>query len=484
MSGSALFLKGVKAVRVGYGLNIEQTQRLIMTPELRQAITVLQLSALELSMYIEEQLQENPLLEIREEEIDKGAELAAKEKLVEEVETKREYDLDWEEYFHDSSDLGFARQEKQWDQPEYSYENFVSKAPTLSEHLLSQLFMCPCTIRETRIGEYLIGNIDEKGYLRVSLEEVASRLKADVADVARVLNMIQGFDPAGVGARNLEECLLIQFKSLGIKNSNVKRLIEGHLEDLAKGKISKIAHELGATVKEVQLAADILKTLDPKPGRNFSNPNENRYIVPDIVLEKVSGEYVILINDVYIPRIMINSTYRSVLTKDKNYDVDTRRFVESKLNAAAWLIRSIEQRRLTLYKVANCLVEMQRDFLDHGIKCLKPLNLKMVAEKVGLHESTISRATSNKYIQTPQGVFEMKYFFSTGLNNTAGTTTSSECIKKMLQEIVAGEDSRTPLNDQKISEILKQKGIRISRRTVAKYRDELSIPCIGKRKRY
>jgi len=470
-------------VRMGYGLNIEQTQRLIMTPELRQAITVLQLSALELSMYIEEQLQENPLLELQEEEIDKAAELA-KEKLVEEEETKREYDLDWEEYFQDSSDMGFARQEKQWEQPEYSYENFVSKAPTLSEHLLSQLYMCPCTISDTRTGEYLIGNIDEKGYLRVSLEEVAARLKVDVADVTGVLNMIQCFDPAGVGARNLEECLLIQFKLLGIKNSNVKSLIEGHLEDLAKGKLSKIAHELGATVKEVQLAADILKTLDPKPGRNFSNPNENRYIVPDIVLEKVSGDYVILINDVSIPRIMINSTYRSVLTKDKNYDVDTRRFVESKLNAAAWLIRSIEQRRLTLYKVANCLVEIQRDFLDHGIKCLKPLNLKMVAEKVGLHESTISRATSKKYIQTPQGVFEMKYFFSTGLNNTAGTTTSSECIKKMLQEIVAGEDSRTPLNDQKISEILKQKGIRISRRTVAKYRDELCIPCIGKRKRY
>jgi len=436
-------------------------------------------------MYIEQQLQENPLLELREEEIDKGMELAGKEKQVEALEEKREYDLDWEEYFQDSSDLGLARQERRWEQPEYSYENFLSQAPTLSEHLLSQFFLCPCcTLREKQIGEYLIGNIDDKGYLRVSLEEAAFQLRVSVSEVAKVLGMIQGFDPPGVGARNLEECLLIQCNFLGIKNNIVRRLIEGHLEDLAKGKLSRIAQELGATVKDVQKAADILKTLDPKPGRNFSNSNENRYIIPDIVLEKVSGEYVILVNDVSIPRITINSTYRSVLAKDKNYDLNTRRFVESKLNAAAWLIRSIEQRRLTLYKVANCLVEMQRDFLDHGIKYLKPLNLKMVAEKVGLHESTISRATSNKYIQTPQGVFEMKCFFSTGLNNAAGTTTSSECIKKMLQEIVTGEDSRAPLNDQKISEIFRQKGIKISRRTVAKYRDELGIPAIGKRKRY
>lgn len=472
-------------MRMGYGLNIEQTQRLIMTPELRQAITVLQLSSLDLSMYIEQQLQENPLLELREEEIDKGMELAGKEKQVETLEGKQEYDLDWEEYFQDSSDLGLTRQERRWEQPEYSYENFLSQAPTLSEHLLSQFFLCPsCTPRDRQIGEYLIGNIDDKGYLQVSLEEAAFQLKVNVSEVAKVLDIIQGFDPPGVGARDLKECLLIQCNFLGIKNDIVRRLIKGHLEDLAKGKLSRIAQELGVTVKEVQKAADILKTLDPKPGRNFSNPNENRYIIPDIVLEKVSGEYVILVNDVSIPRITINSTYRSVLAKDKNYDLNTRRFVESKLNAAVWLIRSIEQRRLTLYKVANCLVEMQRDFLDHGIKYLKPLNLKMVAEKVGLHESTVSRATSNKYIQTPQGVFEMKCFFSTGLNNAAGTTTSSECIKKMLQEIVTGEDSRAPLNDQKISEIFRQKGIKISRRTVAKYRDELDIPAIGKRKRY
>lgn len=471
-------------MRIGYGLNIEQTQKLIMTPELRQAITVLQLSSLELSKYIEQQLQENPLLELRDDDAEKAAELVDKGKPEKAGEEKKEYDLDWELYFQDSSDLGFTRQERRWEQTEYSYENFLSQAPTLSEHLLSQLFLSNCTNREQSIAEYLIGNLDDKGYIRVSPEEVSARLKVSESEVVGVLNLIQSFDPPGVGARNLEECLMIQFNSLGIENKIVKKLIENHLEDLAKGKISRIAHELGATVQDVQKAADMLKTLDPKPGRNFANPNDNRYIIPDIVLEKVEGEYVILVNDVITPRITINSTYRSVLSKDKSCDMQTRRFVESKLNAAVWLIRSIEQRRLTLYKVADCLVEMQRGFLDNGIKHLKPLNLKNVAERVGLHESTVSRATSNKYIQTPQGVFEMKHFFSTGLNNVAGSTTSSECIKKMLQEIIAGEDCRIPLTDQKISETFKEKGIKISRRTVAKYRDELNIPAIGKRKRY
>jgi RNA polymerase sigma-54 factor len=471
---------------MGYGLNVEQTQKLIMTPELRQAITVLQLSALELSMYIEQQLEENPLLELREDETERGEEVGvAVEQYMPENEDadRKEYDLDWEEYFQDSSDLGVVRQERIQEQEEYSYENFLSQSMTLSEHLLFQLNLSPCKGVDRLIGEYIIGNLDEHGYLRMSLEEVASRLGVSESRVARVLNVIQGFDPPGVGARNLEECLLIQVKQLGIKDIVLERLIKDYLVDLSKGRLNRIAQELGISVQDVQRSADLLKTLDPKPGRNYSD-NSARYIVPDVILEKVDGEYVILVNDVAIPRITINSTYRSVLSKDKNHDSRTRRFVESKLNAAAWLIRSIEQRRLTLYKVASCLVELQRDFLDNGVKYLKPLNLKKVAGMVGLHESTVSRATSNKYIQTPQGVFEMKYFFSTGLSNSTGNATSAESIKKMLQEIIAREDSRSPLNDQQISDLFRMRGISISRRTVAKYRDELGIAAIRKRKRY
>ncbi len=472
-----------QAVRMGHELNLTQTQKLIMTPELRQAITVLQLSSLELEGYIEQQLQENPLLELYDDDGERNAELLDKDKK-DEAGDNREYDLDWELYFQDSSDLGLNYHEGKWERPEYNYENFISRSLTLSEHLLFQLYLNPCTSRERLIAEYLIGNIDEKGYLRVSLEEAADRLKVNQIEAAGVLLLIQGFDPPGVGARNLQECLMIQLSARGIENGLVKGLIENYLELLAGGRITRIAHELGVTVQEIQAAADILKTLDPKPGRNFSDPGNNRYITPDIIVEKVEGEYIILVNDTFAPKITINPTYRSVLAKEKSCDSQTRRFVEGKLNAAVWLIRSIEQRRLTLYKVANCLVDMQRGFLDHGIKYLKPLNLKDVAERVGLHESTISRATSNKYIQTPQGVFEMKHFFCTGLHNNTGTTISSSCIKEMLQEIIAAEDCRVPLNDQKICDLLKQKGIRISRRTVAKYRSELNIPAIGKRIRY
>lgn len=475
-------------MRMGYGLNIEQSQKLIMTPELRQAITVLQLSSLELSTYIQLQLQENPLLELGEEEAEvteQGeAEVELKEPEAEE-EPQQEYDMDWEDYFQDSSDLGVPRGEKQEQYKEYSYENFLSQAPTLAEHLMMQLSLSSLKGVERLVGEYLIGNMDQYGYLQCSVEETAEQLNLTQTLVGRVLGVIQNFEPPGVGARTLQECLLIQVAHLGINDPLVHQIIKGYLVDLAKGKLNRMSQYLGVPVQEVQRAADLIKTLDPKPGRCFASPQDIRYITPDIVLEKVEGEYLIIVNDNSMPRLTINSTYRSVLSQDKGHDPKTRRFVESKLNAAAWLIRSIEQRRLTLYKVAQCLVNLQRDFLDYGIKYLKPLNLKTVADIVGLHESTVSRATSNKYIQTPQqGVLEMKYFFSTGLNNTAGTMTSVGSIKKIMQEMVDAENPKAPLNDQKISDLFRDKGIRISRRTVAKYRDELGIQPIRKRKRY
>ncbi|MFZ5647870.1 MAG: RNA polymerase factor sigma-54 [Bacillota bacterium] len=470
-------------MRMGYGLHMEQTQKLIMTPELRQAITVLQLSSLELGMYIEQQLQENPLLELKDDSHENGEADIAREEGGESGQTG-DFDVEWQEYFSDSSDLGLPRIERVPDQVGYSYENFVRQVPTMTEHLMFQLSLSRCGPKERKIGEYLIGNIDGNGYLQISVEEAARHLGVSVEEVERVLAVIQTFDPVGVGARSLEECLLIQVDQKGMEDLLLRQVIKGHLVDLAKGKLGRMAQVLGVTVQEVQRVTDIIKTLDPKPGRNFSNPNDTRYIVPDVVLEKVEGDYVILINDNSIPRITISSTYRSVLNQDRNSDPKTRRFVESKLNSAIWLLRSIEQRRMTLYKVANCLVDLQRDFLERGVKYLKPLNLKKVADIVGLHESTVSRATSNKYIQTPQGVLEMKYFFSSGLNSTTGTSASAESIKKMLKEIVASEDTKEPYNDQKIVEILRRRDIIISRRTVAKYRDELGIAPIRKRKRY
>ncbi len=469
------------AMRMGYELNVVQTQKLIMTPELRQAITILQLSSLELEMYVEQQLQENPLLEVREgedlPETDQDA-LAG-----EESGEKESYDIDWQEYFHDSSDLGLPRQEKYWEQNEFSYEQFVTRSPSLLEHLLFQLGLSKCSPGQRAIAEYIIGNINSNGYLNYSIEEIAEQLKTTPGETLQALRLVQSFDPPGVGARTLQECLQLQLDYLGIKDNLVHSVVEKYLPDLAEGKYNRMAQALGVSVQDIQRVADLLKTLDPKPGRNFSNFNDNRYIIPDIVLNKVDNEYVILINDVSVPRLTINNAYRDVLNQFKS-DSKTKKYVEYKLNAAAWLIRSIEQRRLTLYKVTKCLVDLQREFLDYGVKYLKPLNLKTVADIVGLHESTVSRATSNKYIQTPQGVFAMKYFFSSGLGNNGGKAVSAESIKKAMQEIVAEEDPANPLNDQQIADIFKRRGIKISRRTVAKYRDELGIPPIRKRKRY
>jgi RNA polymerase sigma-54 factor len=276
---------------------------------------------------------------------------------------------------------------------------------------------------------------------------------------------------------------LIQLEQQNKKTPILERLILHHLEDLAAGKLAKLANLFGVPPIELQQQADIIKTLDPKPGRKFSNADDVRYITPDVVVERVEGHYVVMVNDTITPRLEISNAYKAMLGKDADHGA--KEFVETKLNAAVWLIKSIEQRRLTLYKVADSIVRLQRDFLDYGVKQLKPMTLKRIADMIGMHESTVSRATSNKYIQTPQGVFELKFFFTRGLESTSeGGTTSSECIKRMLLEMVQVEDPVNPYSDQKFSDKLKIKGIKISRRTVAKYRDELNIPNAAQRRRY
>lgn len=473
-------------MRMDFGLNLEQIQKLIMTPELRQAITVLQMSSLELTEYVEQQVLENPLLEVREHDGERAEETeASREDGNLETAEKKEFDLDWVEYFQDSSDLGISPNRghrEVIEQP--GYEQFVSHAPTLAEHLTFQLSLSRVDKELKAIVQYLIGNIDARGYLGISLEEAGEQLGIGPKKMQQALKVLQSFDPPGVGARDLQECLTIQLDLMQEDNPIVRKLVEEYLPDLAGGRLAKIAARLNVFPQEIQRAADILKKLEPKPGRNFSHHDEVRYIVPDVVVEKVEGQYIILVNDVATPRLTINNTYRTVLAKNSSADQNTKQFVEEKLNAAAWLIRSIEQRRLTLYKVANCLVELQRDFLNHGVKHLKPLNLKKVADMIRVHESTVSRATSNKYIQTPQGVFEMKYFFSTGLSDASGTQVSAESLKKILQEIIREEDPANPLSDQKLAELFGQRGVKISRRTVTKYRDELGIPSTNRRKRY
>lgn len=466
-------------MRIGYGLRLEQTQKLIMTPELRQAITILQLSALELSTFVDQQLLENPLLEVVEDNT--AGSNAEKENESGQSEERNEsegtWDMDWDEYFQRQEER-ITREYEPDPSQKNRMEPFVTTAPTLQEYLLEQLHVQKLAI-PVKYAEYIIGNLDSNGYLEPTLEAIAKELKIPIETAEKALNVVQGLDPLGVGARNLEECLKLQLPLIPEAPAKMSEFL-GHLEDLAAGRIQRIATQMQITTAEVQKLADWVRKLDPKPGRRFSDAGEIRYIVPDVVIEEIAGEFIILVNDITVPRLGINQTYRKALSQSG--EDETRKFVEQRLNSAAWLIRSIEQRRTTLYKVANAIVKRQAEFLRKGVRYLHPLNLKDIAEEVGVHESTVSRATANKYVQTPRGIFEFKFFFASGIKNEQGVTT--EGIKQALKDLIAGESSKAPFSDQKLSELLKEKGMEISRRTVAKYRDELGIPSTALRKRY
>jgi RNA polymerase sigma-54 factor len=342
---------------------------------------------------------------------------------------------------------------------------------------------------ERRVGAFLIGNIDDDGYLRGELDEAMTSTQTDHATVERVLALIQSFDPAGVGARNLPECLLIQVRLLGLEGSLLETIIVEYLPKLeARGTahLTDIAKELTKTLHlspdDVAIALRILKQLDPKPGQGFSSEPAEA-IVPDVIVMKVGQDYQIFLNDEGIPRLRISNTYRRMLREGQLNEPQAKHYLEEKLRSAVWLIRSIEQRRQTLYKVANSLVKFQRDFLDHGLAHLKPLVLKDVAEDIGMHESTVSRVTTNKYMYTEQGIFELKYFFHSGLESYGGDTMSSLTVKDRIKKLVAAEDPAKPLTDQQLVEVLAAENVKIARRTVTKYRRELKLPPANRRKR-
>jgi len=470
-------------MRMGFGLYQEQTQKLMMTPELRLAIKILQFSTVELTEYIENELVENPLLEVGEstDNIDTAENEADVEN--DSVDEMEKVDIDWDQYFDDSPNYRNEFNVSHGREEAPRYDNFIAEVPTLPEYLMFQLALTRLSDEAKAVGEFYIGNIDENGYLHCSPEEAAIKCSIPLEIARHTLKTVQGFDPAGVGARDLRECLLIQFEQLELKNEPLKQIIREHLGEIAEGKIMKVAKKMGLSLHEVQDAIDLLKILEPKPGRRFSPTDRTRYVVPDVVVEPVDGEYIILVNDTSTPRLMINSAYRDLI-KGKTADEESRRFIEGKLNSAVWLMKSIEQRRETLYRVSRCIVDFQKDFFDNGIKHLKSMNLRNVAELLNIHESTVSRATANKYMQTPRGLFEMKFFFSSGVSNVHGTSTSAEAVKKIIEELIGEEDVFKPLSDQKIADYLKGKGVNISRRTVAKYRDEIGILPTSKRRRY
>lgn len=459
-------------MKLGYDLSLQQVQKLVMTPELRQAIQLLQYTSYELNEYLEEQIEKNPMLE----SVSLGEDY---ENIDDHVDKKEE--IDWKEYIGKTDQYSY-RPQKDKNIKEANYDNFLGDTPSLRENLMFQLNTFGIQDEDLKIGEVLIGNIDENGYLAITIELISKDLNIGVEKVEEILSIIQTFEPLGVGARNLKECLLIQIREDESISPNVEKVIEDHLEDLAQNRIQKISKKLNIDLKEVQRIYDYIKTLEPKPGRCFDGNCERvKYITPDATIEFIDGEYIISVNEATGPKLNINNFYKDLIKKEE--DPKAMEYLTTKLNSAMWIIKSIEQRRETIYNVVESILKFQKDFFEKGEKALKPLTLKDVAEDINMHESTISRTTNGKYVQTPRGLFELKYFFSSSIGSTKGERSSTS-IKSLIEDIVENENNKKPYSDQKILEILKDKGINISRRTVAKYRDELGIPSSTIRRRY
>lgn len=499
-------------MKLGYDLTIEQVQKLVMTPELIQAIQILQFNTQELDSYVQEQLLVNPVLEQGasnnsddpsynensngdfSDNYDSSDNVSVGDAArtdydvssKSEKQKQKDDDFDWKEYIKDRQydDISYRQwEDRSGEEKENSYEQYVSSDITLPEHLMFQLQLIAGKKDCRKIGKYIIESLDENGYMTLSLDEIVSATGYCEEKVEEVLNIIQTFDPVGVGARSLAECLLIQLRQNGQLTDVFEAVICNHLEDLANNRLSVIAKEMNISVKEIQNMSDIIRTLEPKPGRSFSSQSDNRYIVPDVLVERVDGEYTVTINENSTPRLMISSYYQKLLGESEKDD-NLSKYLSDRVNSALWLIKSIEQRKQTIFNVVSAVVKHQKDFLDKGSKYLKTLTLKEIAEEVGIHESTVSRSVNGKYLQCPRGVFEIKYFFSAGVSSSQGEGISSNSIKEFIKEIVDKEDPKCPCSDQAMVEILKEKGINISRRTVAKYRDEMNILSSSKRRRY
>ncbi len=462
-------------MKMGFNLQLEQSQKLIMTPQLQQAIQILQFNSLELDEFIADQLDKNPVLEANvEKEGLEVSDLKSKEDKIKEI--------NWKEYIEDFNNYSYTKDSYYNEENDFNYENIISKESSLQEYLLFQYHLTLLDKKHFEIGEYIINSLDDRGYLTVTVKEIADYFKEEDNTVESILQVIQTFDPPGIGARNIEECLMLQLRFLEIDDEKLYTLIEDYLPEIASNKFPYIAKQLGVSIEQIQEYCDFIKTLDPKPGRMFAT-NLNRYITPDVVVKKIDNEYVIMTNDSSGPQLRIREDYKNmIMSGDENSDVV--KFLNNQFNSAAWLIRSIDQRKQTIYKVAEVVVRKQKAFFDRGKKYLVPMTLKEIADEIDVHESTVSRATNGKYMETPLGTFELKYFFSGGVEGAQGVGISSESIKSFIQDIINEENPKKPLSDDKIVDKLALKGISISRRTVAKYRDEMGILSSSKRKRY
>ena len=470
-------------------LHTKLVQKLILTPSLQQAIKLLPMSTLELSDLLNQEMVENPLLEevptedLQPAETNEPAATPAKTE-ADPAATKTDTwdDQDYEYFFGDYLDDGYRSRVPQEVRELPPIENTLSTSGSLSDHLMWQLSMQSDDSLTREIGSAIIGNLNDDGFLVASFDELAAMGPWNVTDVEKALQLVQGFDPTGVAARDLQECLLLQLRHLGQEGSPAEKIVSEHLRLLQNHQVPEIARKLGLTVEDLKEHIEVIRHLDPKPGSRY-NPAQSHYVIPDVYVVKVEDQYVAVLNEDGLPQMRISPVYRRLLDKGAADNNDeTRAYVKDKFRSALWLIKSVEQRQRTIHKVATSIINFQRDFLDHGIEHLRPLVLRDVANDIGMHESTVSRVVTNKYMHTPQGVFEMKYFFHSGISTQYGEAVSSVTIKQRIRKIIENEDPRKPLSDSKIVSILRREGLELARRTIAKYREELKIPTSNQRK--
>ena len=467
-------------------MNLSQTLR--MTPQLQQAIKLLQLSRMELETAVRKELEENPILEetqdLKEEDLQRTKEAAETvdpqaENTSNDQDPQKQDEFEWESYLENSYKP--PNQGNSGNEEIMNYENVITTTQSLHEYLSWQAKMFGFNEDELVQAEILINYIDDDGYILTPLEEIAASENVKIEELQEMLPFVQEFDPPGVGARNLKECLLIQAKHLEEDTNDLVFLINNHLKDLEKKNFDAIAKAMGRDIREIADICKIIYTMDPKPGLAYA-PQDTQYVMPDVYVYKVGDDYMVSLNEDGLPRLKISNFYRNML-KGADGNAKTQDYIQEKLRSAVWLIKSIHQRQRTIYKVTDSIVKHQRDFLDKGSAFIKPMVLRDIANDIGMHESTVSRVTTAKYVHTPQGIFELKYFFNSGIATTDGDSLASESVKLKIKELINKEDHKNPYSDQQIVEHLKTDGIQIVRRTVAKYRDVLRILPSNRRKK-
>lgn len=466
------------------GPGIHQFQNLtmqqVLAPQLQQSLQILQAPTLELRNIVQQELQTNPVLE------EEGGPVENEERSKDDSEFQEEFDRlaklddEWRDYM--TQNVSYSARNLEDEERRQFFFDSIASQETLQLHLWEQLNTADVSEQQRAAAELVIGNIDDSGFLQTPIEEISANTGHSLEELQDMLNLIQTFHPVGVGARDLKECLQIQLRRLGKEGSLEYQIVDEHLADLGRRRLPEVARRLGVTVEQVQRAANFISTLDPKPGQIFT-PDPNSYVLPDVSVDKVGEEYAISLNGDQVPHLRISKTYKDLMTQGAN-GTEVRDYIREKIRSGKFLIKSIHQRQQTILNIANEIVKRQQEFLENGSAFLKPMTMAQIAETVGVHETTVSRAISGKYMATPQGVFEMKYFFTPGYQTAGGAALSNTSVKEAISELVRNEGTRNPLSDKEIVEILSDRGIPIARRTVAKYRAELNILPSNLRRQY